>query len=215
MTTDRPAPVDEADEPTALYRIFSSDESLLYVGISNRPRTRLKEHSHRQAWWPEVDFQTVAWYPTREKADDAETMAIALEGPRYNIAKRYEPVRGIPFSLDEPQRPASGDTLPAQVEDAIEYALNSVRSEPDGEKATRRASELATILRSQMIKMNEVRSQRASELAGSRGLPIAVMSEVLGVSKARAASIIGDGLSASGKPRTRRRSDQEARAFRH
>lgn len=72
----------------ALYRLFDASGALLYVGISHSPFCdRLHAHKGDKSWIKQVTTQTIEWYETRWDADRAETVAIATEHPRYNIAK--------------------------------------------------------------------------------------------------------------------------------
>lgn len=73
-------------ERTAVYRLFATDDTLLYVGVAKRFGTRWEQHAKVQPWWPHVDHQTVQWYPAREDALLAEKVAIETERPVYNIA---------------------------------------------------------------------------------------------------------------------------------
>ena len=74
----------EPSERTALYRLYNTADELLYVGISSNFGHRWTAHAHVQPWWPEVQRQTVEWYPSRAEALTAETAAIETENPRYN-----------------------------------------------------------------------------------------------------------------------------------
>ena len=80
MTVNR-----NASERTALYRMFDAGRALLYIGVSNNFGYRWKQHASAQSWWPEVQRQTVEWYPNRKDAEAAEVAAIKAEGPRHNI----------------------------------------------------------------------------------------------------------------------------------
>ena len=55
----------------SLYRYFSADGALLYIGISNAPFTRIGRIE-------------VEWFSTKSKASDAERRAIASESPAWN-----------------------------------------------------------------------------------------------------------------------------------
>ena len=77
----------------ALYRFYDARETLLYVGISNDPRRRWKEHAQTKAWYPEVHHQALTWYDSERSARRAETRAIRQESPRFNIAGAIRPVR--------------------------------------------------------------------------------------------------------------------------
>jgi hypothetical protein len=72
--------------PTALYRLLAADGALLYVGITENPRARMKQHAAGQAWWPEVERNAVTFYPDYPAARAAEIAAIRDEAPRYNRA---------------------------------------------------------------------------------------------------------------------------------
>lgn len=70
--------------PTALYRLYAADGSLLYVGITRHLPHRMYQHSREKRWWPEVARKTVEWHPARAMARAAETCAIRAENPRHN-----------------------------------------------------------------------------------------------------------------------------------
>lgn len=73
-------------ERVALYRFWGADGALLYVGISNRPDLRWAQHAADKPWWGQVAHKEVcAWYSSRRAAEQAESMAIRCELPRYNI----------------------------------------------------------------------------------------------------------------------------------
>lgn len=95
----------EPDEPdsaparqrgTALYRLYDAEGALLYVGVTDDLPTRMRIHSEKY-WWSEVARKTVAWYDDRDDAEQAETLAIAAEKPRYNRAKVYAPREAAEF----------------------------------------------------------------------------------------------------------------------
>lgn len=72
-------------ERTALYRWYDHEARLLYVGISNQPVRRAREHHGHQPWWTEVRSATVEWFDTRGQALEAEERAIKRELPEWNI----------------------------------------------------------------------------------------------------------------------------------
>lgn len=71
---------------TALYRFYDADARLLYVGVTDDPWRRWREHVREKPWYPRVKHQTVTWYDTRTVAEAAEKMAIRCEHPRFNVA---------------------------------------------------------------------------------------------------------------------------------
>lgn len=68
-----------------LYRFWSADDRLLYVGITDRGRTREKEHARSKSWWPEVHHVTVEPVATRAELLHLEREAIRKGRPKYNI----------------------------------------------------------------------------------------------------------------------------------
>lgn len=73
--------------PTTLYRLFDEGGVLLYIGIAGNPGRRLDDHAGDKPWWGEVASATMAHFPSRDAARDAEVAAIRAENPRYNIAE--------------------------------------------------------------------------------------------------------------------------------
>lgn len=88
----------------ALYRFFSEDGALLYVGISADPFKRMTQHRDGKPWWSEVAQVTIERHPSRSAALLAEAAAIRDEVPRYNILRPSEPKprTRVRFSYYEP-----------------------------------------------------------------------------------------------------------------
>ena len=57
----------EVAEPTALYRLYDCDGTLMYVGITSNPERRFSEHASDKHWWPHVTRKAVQWYGTRPR----------------------------------------------------------------------------------------------------------------------------------------------------
>jgi prophage antirepressor-like protein len=72
----------------ALYRFYTADGELLYIGISWQVATRMGSHRATQRWWQNVAVVRFEWYPDRESAVVAEKKAIQTERPRCNIMMR-------------------------------------------------------------------------------------------------------------------------------
>lgn len=81
---------------TTLYRLYTEDRCLLYVGIATVPLERLASHQRERPWWPMVRRIDLTVYPTRREAFDAESEAIRTERPLFNIAQNaYAPQSGV------------------------------------------------------------------------------------------------------------------------
>jgi prophage regulatory protein len=70
---------------TDLYRAYSSDDTLLYVGISYDAISRLRQHGKAADWVEQVHRVTIERFETRERALAAERFAIQTERPLHNI----------------------------------------------------------------------------------------------------------------------------------
>jgi predicted GIY-YIG superfamily endonuclease len=90
----------------AVYRLYDEDMALVYVGESNNPGRRWKEHARRSPWWGEVvqdsDHMLLQWChaATAKDAERAakleESHAIETELPRHNDAENgRNPLRVI------------------------------------------------------------------------------------------------------------------------
>lgn len=69
---------------TSLYRHFSSDGTLLYVGISINALTRLLQHRSNSVWGRDIARVEIEHYPSRMAAKAEEDRAIANERPLHN-----------------------------------------------------------------------------------------------------------------------------------
>lgn len=87
------------EERAAVYRFFAADDTLLYVGVTQRFGTRWSNHARQKPWWSQVARQAVVWYDTRAEALAVETEAIKTEGPVHNVLHMPKPPK--------PRRPAS------------------------------------------------------------------------------------------------------------
>jgi hypothetical protein len=66
---------------------------LLYVGITRNFGQRWTNHAKQKPWWPDVQRHTAEWFDTRREAEAAEKLAVATEGPKYNIVHKPRPPR--------------------------------------------------------------------------------------------------------------------------
>lgn len=77
-------------EPTSLYRHFDAAGQLLYVGISLSAIHRLASHGNKSHWADEISRVEIERFLTKEDALAAESLAIALEAPLYNVQHNGE-----------------------------------------------------------------------------------------------------------------------------
>jgi len=70
---------------TSLYRHFSEEGDLLYIGISLSALTRLGQHADAAHWYDSISDVKIEHFDTREKAIIAEREAIKTEKPEHNI----------------------------------------------------------------------------------------------------------------------------------
>ena len=73
-------------EPHVVYRLFASDDVMLYVGLSVARNlvVRLRYHRRRQPWWAEVRRAETTWHPSFESAAALEAGLVRTGGPREN-----------------------------------------------------------------------------------------------------------------------------------
>lgn len=72
----------------AVYRCFSADGRLLYVGAARSLAYRLRQHELGTPWWPLVARVDDERFSNIDAALDAETKAIETESPVYNRTSR-------------------------------------------------------------------------------------------------------------------------------
>lgn len=73
------------DEETTLYRAFTSDGALLYIGIARSWPDRWSGHRRSAEFFHDVARLAIEKHPTREAALEAEAKAIRTEKPQHNV----------------------------------------------------------------------------------------------------------------------------------
>jgi predicted GIY-YIG superfamily endonuclease len=121
-----PDPTDQRGR-TALYRLYDTDGTPLYIGVTDNPDRRFKQHRDTKPWWPQVARKTIEWHPSRAVALAEEAAAIKAETPVHNIdhnpaAVSYHwPPAGMQVDrVDTIERAVS--TLPADQAEGIRRA---------------------------------------------------------------------------------------------
>src|ERR1035441_2240405 len=90
-------------QPTALYRLYSDSDQLLYIGITRSPEWRWYKHASHSPWWPQVQRREIAWHDSRPEARAAEIEA-------WNCAD--VPKRAVDFTGVGAGKRPSGATQP-------------------------------------------------------------------------------------------------------
>lgn len=70
-----------------VYRLYTAEGVLLYIGKANNPLSRVGQHAATKEWGPSIARATVTPYADSRDALDAEAWAIAIEGPVYNVSR--------------------------------------------------------------------------------------------------------------------------------
>ena len=76
----------------------------LYIGITSNLQSRISNHQAQKEWWEDARRTSVSWYPTREEAAVAESLAIRAEKPAHNIKHSVRPRSKPGVSPDEVSR---------------------------------------------------------------------------------------------------------------
>ena len=83
-----------------IYRFYSKDNRLLYVGCSANPLgSRLISHRATSPWFNEVSRIEVSKKMSKAEALDREGEAIRAESPKYNLNKRKRKIVKEPNNL--------------------------------------------------------------------------------------------------------------------
>ena len=75
---------------TDLYRHYSKDGQLLYIGISLSAAHRLGQHKEHSHWYSRIARVEIERFESRQQALTAEREAIAKERPAHNIHHRAQ-----------------------------------------------------------------------------------------------------------------------------
>lgn len=79
----------QSHRPAHLYRCFSGDGRLLYIGVSSDCHARFASHDQKSPWWGEVARVELTHFELRHLAMDAERAAIVAENPLYNVRRNF------------------------------------------------------------------------------------------------------------------------------
>lgn len=79
-------------KPCAVYRFYSLEGDLLYVGMSGNPLSRMGRHAGDDRFHSVSDVQ-IEWFESDKVARAAERLAVVREKPKWN--KNLKPKRKI------------------------------------------------------------------------------------------------------------------------
>jgi predicted GIY-YIG superfamily endonuclease len=85
--TDHKMPIDMLEHArwNYVYRLFSANDELLYVGITTDPYVRWRQHQRNKPWADEVTHYLLQRFAYPDLAAAAESRAISNEQPKYNV----------------------------------------------------------------------------------------------------------------------------------
>jgi len=105
----------------AVYRAYSAEGELLYVGVSANPANRLGNHKVHADWWlaaTRVELDHLPAGTTRVAAEEAERLAIIVGRPLHNVRHN----RHTPAAL--PQRLSPLDVVDDHAEGTLQEAAD-------------------------------------------------------------------------------------------
>lgn len=73
-----------------LYRAYDNENNLLYVGMTQSLRNRIRTHIAVSNWMEKTDWIKIERYPDRKSVMEAERSAIKNELPERNIQHRQK-----------------------------------------------------------------------------------------------------------------------------
>ena len=76
--------------PHFVYKFLAADGTVLYVGCTANPGTRMKQHQYQQPWFPDVSRVEMDCHPSEEEGLAAERAAIKALRPTHNAKHHPE-----------------------------------------------------------------------------------------------------------------------------
>jgi len=88
-----------AEQDNYVYKFYNSENILLYVGITNMPINRFRQHKRDKNWFSQVNKISISENFYRNQANLYEIYYISNDNPKYNI----DFVNGGKISFDLPE----------------------------------------------------------------------------------------------------------------
>lgn len=101
-----------------VYRAFSKDNELLYIGVTQDLKNRIINHKSSKKWWIEVDRIDEESFDNKVSAMKAEVDAIRLEKPKYNK-----------LVLQDSSKIGIGDYVTVRIEPELREKIQKVAKE--------------------------------------------------------------------------------------
>lgn len=105
----------EDGKPSYLYRCYSCDGKLLYVGVTYHLSVRFSQHGKNWPWFAEVERIEAVPYERRKYAIEAELRAIRDERPCYNRDQINREGGRMTEWEDHIRGPGDGNDVPGAV----------------------------------------------------------------------------------------------------
>ena len=86
---------ESSDRPQTLYVAWSGRglfRRYEYIGVTNSPSRRMREHRGGSDWWPEASTIRLRRYPDRASVLEAERTMIKAKRPRFNIQHNLDEI---------------------------------------------------------------------------------------------------------------------------
>ncbi|MEU0818899.1 GIY-YIG nuclease family protein [Streptomyces mirabilis] len=164
-------------ERTALYRLYDAAGRLLYVGITDNPERRWRQHARDKAWWSDVEDRSCEWFDTRGQAERHEREVVQNESPLHNELLR------APIRLPELGGSQAGD-IPAPLD-----GLTCLLEGPETIEQAKLLAEALNALPDLQKWLRERRQHVVKTLNQRDGISYTDMAPALGVKPERVSGI--------------------------
>lgn len=147
------------NRPHVLYRMFDTEDQLLYVGITADAPDRFHGHRQDKDWWREIAAIRLEHLANRTAALQAERDAIRTERPKYNITHGQPRPRLL---------------LPPEMEAVLrglEQRAEERRRALDGEEDDIAAALRLGIRKSEIVKAIDRSREHVDRIARRHGIP--------------------------------------------
>lgn len=192
-STDAVLPVKRFTWRFQLYRLFNVANELIYIGITGNINSRFERHSEKTPWWNEVASCTVEFFFDRRSLSTAESSAIYLEKPLYNVQHRTGMVH-----LTQIERDSRSAAIPRDFSyprigrvsvDLDEAGLDELMT-ANAETRAQRFGDLIAKHQAVITELSRLRAEAVEELM-SEGWIVADVAHLLHVSTTRIGQIRG------------------------